>query len=350
MPYVEEKYKQFLRTEGDVDALASVDLPAAVQLLIHDNRWEKALEMMKQQKKTDILSTYLMRWIQILVEQNEYRKAFEAVAKHDLQLTQENAEAFSSFVAKLYVFQDPEAEMQYWNWASLRDALLHMMKQTKSLKSVGKSHVADVLEKHLLISHLYSLYNALSELSEDGDVGMIRSRISVSLLRYTDVISADKAFYEAGVDCRKLGGKYQGMAFVLLNHFLDIAEAIEENSLEAIDFVDFEGTDIPQNIVLPKTSVISRAGGSSGGGGVMALDFNRYFWGEKHNGFAVLYRNMKHGQLCSAKELHEFLKLASVVEEEYYRHLSKLIKQLSAFGTEGSVVSCSFVRRCAILL
>ncbi|XP_006570825.1 F-BAR domain only protein 2 isoform X15 [Apis cerana] len=58
----------------------------------------------------------------------------------------------------------------------------------------------------------------------------------------------------------------------------------------------------------------------------MTVDFADYFWGEKNNGFDVLYHNMKHGAVAS-KELAEFLKERSTIEENNYKVLSKLAKQ-----------------------
>ena len=41
------------------------------------------------------------------------------------------------------------------------------------------------------------------------------------------------------------------MAFVFLNRFLDLCEAIEEGSLDSLDHSDFLDTDIPYEIPLP---------------------------------------------------------------------------------------------------
>ncbi|MPC88399.1 Intraflagellar transport protein 172 [Portunus trituberculatus] len=43
------------------------------------------------------------------------------------------------------------------------------------------------------------------------------------------------------------------MAFVFLNRFLDLCEAIEEGSLDSLDHTDFIDTDIPYEIPLPDT-------------------------------------------------------------------------------------------------
>ena len=51
----------------------------------------------------------------------------------------------------------------------------------------------------LQISHYYAVRSAAKGLKS---LDRISSKISVGLLRYTDIIPADKAFYDAGMDCR----------------------------------------------------------------------------------------------------------------------------------------------------
>ncbi|XP_077318629.1 F-BAR domain only protein 2 isoform X2 [Lithobates pipiens] len=71
---------------------------------------------------------------------------------------------------------------------------------------------------------------------------------------------------------------------------------------------------------------------------VMAY-FVENFWGEKNNGFDVLYHNMKHGQI-STKELSEFIRERSTIEEAYSRSMTKLAKTASNYtqlGTFGPV-------------
>ncbi|XP_065562072.1 F-BAR domain only protein 2-like isoform X1 [Artemia franciscana] len=63
----------------------------------------------------------------------------------------------------------------------------------------------------------------------------------------------------------------------------------------------------------------------------MAVDFCDYFWGDKNSGFDVLYQNMKYDQV-SSKELADFIKERSSIEESYSRSVSKLVK-LAGSGT-----------------
>uniref|UniRef100_A0A336LYW5 CSON011071 protein n=1 Tax=Culicoides sonorensis TaxID=179676 RepID=A0A336LYW5_CULSO len=63
----------------------------------------------------------------------------------------------------------------------------------------------------------------------------------------------------------------------------------------------------------------------------MTVDFNDYFWGDKNNGFEVLYHNMKHGLLAS-KELGEYFRERSNLEE----HNSKVLLKLANKAGTGS--------------
>ncbi|XP_064799214.1 F-BAR domain only protein 2-like isoform X5 [Oncorhynchus masou masou] len=63
--------------------------------------------------------------------------------------------------------------------------------------------------------------------------------------------------------------------------------------------------------------------------------FIQNFWGEKNNGFDVLYHNMKHGQI-SSKELSEFIRERATIEEVYARSMTKLAKSAGNFSQLGT--------------
>lgn len=91
------------------------------------------------------------------------------------------------------------------------------------------------------------------------------TKISIALLRYTNIIPVDKAFYEAGkyfaskewlqklyfvlgIEVRREGRTTE--AFVFLNHYLDACEVIEESS-QTLDYTDFQQTDFPADVPIP---------------------------------------------------------------------------------------------------
>ncbi|XP_074640682.1 F-BAR domain only protein 2-like isoform X2 [Tubulanus polymorphus] len=63
--------------------------------------------------------------------------------------------------------------------------------------------------------------------------------------------------------------------------------------------------------------------------------FSENFWGEKNNGFDVLYHNMKYGHKSSL-EFADFLRESCSIEENYSRLLSKLAKQTGNFSQLGT--------------
>ncbi|XP_076261295.1 F-BAR domain only protein 2 isoform X4 [Rhynchophorus ferrugineus] len=68
---------------------------------------------------------------------------------------------------------------------------------------------------------------------------------------------------------------------------------------------------------------------------MMTVDFNDYFWGEKNNGFDVLYHNMKFG-LTASKDFAEFIRERSNIEENNSKLLTKLAKQASSCCSQGT--------------
>ncbi|XP_050314762.1 F-BAR domain only protein 2 [Anthonomus grandis grandis] len=68
---------------------------------------------------------------------------------------------------------------------------------------------------------------------------------------------------------------------------------------------------------------------------MMTVNFNDYFWGEKNNGFDVLYHNMKFG-LNASKDFAEFLRERSSIEENNSKLLTKLAKQAGSCCSQGT--------------
>ncbi|XP_035897276.1 F-BAR domain only protein 2 isoform X1 [Anopheles stephensi] len=63
----------------------------------------------------------------------------------------------------------------------------------------------------------------------------------------------------------------------------------------------------------------------------MTVDFNDYFWGEKNNGYEVLYQNMKYG-LSATKELAEYFRERANLEEYNSKLLTKLANKAGSSG------------------
>ncbi|KAM6229786.1 F-BAR domain only protein 2 [Porphyrio hochstetteri] len=68
---------------------------------------------------------------------------------------------------------------------------------------------------------------------------------------------------------------------------------------------------------------------------MMMAYFAESFWGERNNGFDVLYHNMKHGHL-STKDLADFIRERATIEEAYSRSMTKLAKSASNYTQLGT--------------
>ena len=66
--------------------------------------------------------------------------------------------------------------------------------------------------------------------------------------------------------------------------------------------------------------------------------FCENFWGEKINGFDVLYQNLKHS-LSSVKDLETFLRECVNCEDTYVKNLNKLVSQANKYSTSANAGS-----------
>lgn len=131
-------------------------------------------------------------------------------------------------------------------WQRLRN-FLHRLLQSLHASDHAQAKFSSTAEQYLMIAHYYATRSACRSVQALQPVAV---RLSLSLLRHTDVLPVDKGFYEAGMDLRQAGREAE--AFVMLNHYLDVCEAIEEGSGNLVDHSDLAATDFPSSVPLPE--------------------------------------------------------------------------------------------------
>lgn len=119
--------------------------------------------------------------------------------------------------------------------------------QTIKASEHSETEILDRFDLLLLIAHYYTTRAACREVQA---LHAMSVKISVALLRHTDIIPVDKGYYEAGIDLRSVGRESE--AFVILNHYLDVCEAIEEGSGNLVDHSDLSTTDFPSSVPIPE--------------------------------------------------------------------------------------------------
>ena len=241
--YVDEKYKHFLKNEGKAEQLADVDLISALDMYVEQGNWRKALTTASEHGP-EVLHKYVAMNATQFIKDGNPSGALDLYKKYGSPNYKANYNIYKRIGVDLFSTKTVDKEDSYHVFSSLRDMYLTVVESMAETSSSEASRDFNLL---LLISHYYSTWSATEphkQLSE------ISTKILVSLLRHTEIIPADKAFYEAGMACKNMN--WENMAFVFLNRYLDLYEAIEERSLDNLDNTDFADTDIPFEIPLPE--------------------------------------------------------------------------------------------------
>ena len=96
----------------------------------------------------------------------------------------------------------------------------------------------------------WRIHMMVSKFSQ-ADLTELRAKICVSLLRYSSVVPSDKLFYVAGMAAKQAG--HPNLAFVLLNKYMDLTEAMEEGDASGLENADMAAaTAVPFSDVLPE--------------------------------------------------------------------------------------------------
>ena len=115
---------------------------------------------------------------------------------------------------------------------------------------------ADV-EEMLMAAHYQHMYFV----SKQYGLKEVTAKCAITLLKYPSMIPQDKAFYQGGMACRDLGNGNPGnanLAFMLLNRYVDLTEAIDTGDASFMDNTDYQDTDaIPLHAALPSTHYLT---------------------------------------------------------------------------------------------
>ncbi|EMP37904.1 hypothetical protein UY3_04886 [Chelonia mydas] len=242
--YVDQRYKEYLKNQGKVDSLVGVDVMAALDMYAEREQWEKCLETAAKQNYK-VLHKYVALYATHLIREGSYDKALSLYVQHGAPANLQNFNIYKRLFVEMVNAPGMNSTEAYPSWADLRDVLFNLCENlVKSSEVNTPAH--EEFETMLLISHYYATRSAAQGVKQ---LDVLAAKLSISLLRHTELIPADKAFYEAGTAAKAVG--WENMAFIFLNRFLDLTDAIEEGTLDALDHVDFQNTDIPFEVPLP---------------------------------------------------------------------------------------------------
>ncbi|XP_068564624.1 intraflagellar transport protein 172 homolog [Cebidichthys violaceus] len=250
--YVDQKYKEHLKNQGKVDSLVGVDVMAALDMYAERGQWEKCLETASKQN-FKILHKYVALYATHLIKEADAPKALQLYVQHGAPPNTQNFNIYKRLFLDLIYLPGTDGPESYRMWADLRNFLLQLC-ENMSRSAEANSPAHEDFEQMLLIAHYYATRSAAKGVAQ---LVSLPAKLSVSLLRHTELVPADKAFYEAGLACRAVG--WENMAFIFLNHFLDLCDAVDEGTLDALDHSDFLDTDIPFEVPVPTKLCITDA-------------------------------------------------------------------------------------------
>uniref|UniRef100_A0A3P8XGI6 IF140/IFT172/WDR19 TPR domain-containing protein n=1 Tax=Esox lucius TaxID=8010 RepID=A0A3P8XGI6_ESOLU len=250
--YVDQRYKEHLKNQGKADSLVGVDVIAALDLYAERGQWEKCIETASKQNYK-ILHKYVALYATHLIKEGNAEKVLSLYSQHGAPANPQNFNIYKRMFLDLLCLLGRDGAECYRMWADLRDVLILLCENmTKSSEANSPAH--EEFEQMLLVSHYYATRSAAKGVDQ---LASVAAKLSISLLRHTELIPADKAFYEAGMAARTVG--WENMAFIFLNHFLDLSDGIDEGNLDTLDHSDFQDTDIPFEVPVPAKLHVTEA-------------------------------------------------------------------------------------------
>ena len=128
--------------------------------------------------------------------------------------------------------------------AAVRHVRTFLYELLQSLKDSPSGERAQDLEMMMMAAH----YSSIRHTCLRNGLHNLAAKVAVGMLRYCGIVPADKLFYDAGMACKNASSDHdsQNLAFVLLNRYIDLTEAIEDGDASMLDNADFQGTCIPE--------------------------------------------------------------------------------------------------------
>ncbi|CAM9795585.1 unnamed protein product [Chrysoparadoxa australica] len=260
---VERAYERHLvKGQASDELLELGQTNAALDILAQRGDWDRLWEMgEKERLPPSVMSKYsVLRVVGILEEGGGVRglrEAVETLSRHGAPLpTARDALEMYEDITRAVLGQKIAPGVDADELAlvvKLRQVLYDLLQAIAEAASGPKGELMASAIEHLLMSCHYAAILGQCKAQGGKDCLELAAKTSVTLLRYCDIIPADKCFHTAGSLARELGS--HTLAFVLLNRYVDLTEAIDEGDATLIDNSDFaDATNVPLtgNSTLPK--------------------------------------------------------------------------------------------------
>ena len=250
---VEQRYKEHLKGAGNaVDLVQGGNVAEGLEAYAQRGEWDRALDL-AQQSGGPMLVKYATLHGAALISRGDFASAAALFGKYGVSTQPQALDMYRRVVRELLLSGEPDSGgMGKQPLVGMRSMLIKVVSALQSAGDTGGTHEFDTL---LWVGHLA----AAKEVALERSALDAQRKLGIGLLRFVKDMPADKAFYEAGMACK--ASNDLNSAFVLLNRYLDISEAVEDNepSSSILDNSDFADTAIPAEFPLPETQFLDEA-------------------------------------------------------------------------------------------
>lgn len=167
------------------------EVDKGITMMIEQGNWDQALTI-AQQQSPQVLTKYLMRYAKVMMESGRFGETIAAFAQYGLPRNPNFYPAYKTLALEIFAECDPK-EIR-----DLRNALYEFVTELEETGE-GNTPAGKEFSKYLTVAHLINLKPVLEKKGLDRLV----TDLSISLLRYSDLVRIDKLYYEAGMNARK---------------------------------------------------------------------------------------------------------------------------------------------------
>ncbi|KAJ8965104.1 hypothetical protein NQ317_005365, partial [Molorchus minor] len=235
--------------------LPFADIIGALDLLAEQGQWARCIEKAKTHN-APILHKYVALYAAKLLKDGFVVEALNLYATHGAPAMPQNFNIYNHIAVELFGTYDLAGIDSYSAWEQLRKMLFEInegLGVAPNVNTDAKQHFRNLL----LIAHYYALRAACRQVPSLKSIGV---KISTALLRYTDIIPADKAFYEAAIafftchQCYRQRSQRRRQTFRSICFPQPLSGPVRghrRGRRATLDHSDLIQTDFPSNIPLP---------------------------------------------------------------------------------------------------
>jgi intraflagellar transport protein 172 len=250
---VEDAYQAHLVAREDTKEL--FDLGAAdvaLDVLAKRGDWERVWEMASKEKMSlQALGKYILMRLDELLRRNRAEDRFEAVkllSRKSCPVHEQSVAMIRRLVLALLGCNSEQEDGEHAQCVSLlRDILYKLANSSNAAASNGSSASQRAASQELLELLMAMHYSNMIATARQLGMKDLVAKCSITLLKYPDLVPPDKAYYKAGLACREQGNS--NLAFLLLNRYVDITEAMDAADPSLLDNSDLQDADaLPAHI------------------------------------------------------------------------------------------------------